>query len=50
MENKITLRQYQQDAINAVLNEPIGSKVILALAVGLRQIFYKRSTRTTFRI
>lgn len=32
---KTTLRPYQQDAINSILNEPIGSKVILALAVGL---------------
>ena len=32
---KTTLREYQQDAINSILNEPIGSKVILALAVGL---------------
>lgn len=39
MGNKITLRQYQTDAINAVLNEPIGSKVILALAVGLGKSF-----------
>ena len=31
----IQLRKYQQDAIDAVLNEPLGSKVIVALAVGL---------------
>jgi len=31
----IKLRNYQQESIDAVLQEPIGSKVILALAVGL---------------
>lgn len=31
----IELRTYQQQAIDAVFNEPIGSKVIVALAVGL---------------
>lgn len=36
---KITLRKYQQEAINAVLHEPLGSKVILALAVGLGKSF-----------
>lgn len=33
--SKIKLRTYQQEAIDAVFNEPYGSKVILALAVGL---------------
>lgn len=31
----IQLRDYQQQSINAVFNEPYGSKVIVALAVGL---------------
>ena len=31
----IKLRNYQQQAIDAVLSEPLGSKVIVALAVGL---------------
>lgn len=32
---KVQLRDYQQQAIDAVLQEPFESKVILALAVGL---------------
>lgn len=31
----LSLRKYQHEAIQSVLQEPIGSKVIIALAVGL---------------
>lgn len=37
--SKHQLRPYQQQAINAVFNEPYGSKVIVALAVGLGKTF-----------
>jgi superfamily II DNA or RNA helicase len=35
MAGKVQLRDYQQEAIDSILNEPEGSKLILALAVGL---------------
>ena len=35
---KVKLRDYQQQAIDAVFQEPYGSKVIIALAVGLGKV------------
>jgi superfamily II DNA or RNA helicase len=35
MVKKAQLRGYQQEAINAIFNEPYGSRLIIALAVGL---------------
>ena len=37
--SKHQLRPYQQQAINAVFAEPYGSKVIIALSVGLGKTF-----------
>ena len=46
----IKLRDYQKQAIQAVLNEPIGSKVILALAVGLGKSFTAAQIPTKGRV
>lgn len=47
---EIILRDYQKEAINAITNEPVGSKVILALAVGLGKTFTAAQVPTKGRI